>query len=226
MMRPRLPLREAPGHLFPRVAALGRARTEPCRLVVNIPPRHSKSSLVGVLGPAWLWLHRPEAQCICITKADRNAKRDARKMRQVITSEPYRRLMARAGDLSIAVDDDGSGIVEGSVRSLFIRPEKIRLLGDGGVAYDGASVFTGKVKELFFSGNAVRIDLDVGAGLDVAGDVQIRRKGGRGRLRLRSAAGLELTRRRCARGRRRGRGRRGRSAFLTALGGGLVDFAL
>ncbi len=72
-------------------------------------------------------------------------------------------LMARAGDLSIAVDDDGSGIVDGSVRSLFIRPEKIRLLGDGGVAYDGASVFTGKVKELFFSGNAVRIDLDVGA---------------------------------------------------------------
>ena len=72
-------------------------------------------------------------------------------------------LMARAGDLTIAVDDDGSGIVDGSVRSLFIRPEKIRLLGDGGAAHDGASMFTGKVKELFFSGNAVRIDLDVGA---------------------------------------------------------------
>ena len=102
MMRPRLPLREAPGHLFPRVAALGRARTEPCRLVVNIPPRHSKSSLVGVLGPAWLWLHRPEAQCICITKADRNAKRDARKMRQVITSEPYPLVLHTVGLIVIA----------------------------------------------------------------------------------------------------------------------------
>lgn len=70
-------------------------------LVVNIPPRHSKSTLVSVLGPAWWWLHHPEAQFLCITKAEKNAARDARHMRRVVTSPWYTRLVAwraRLGD--------------------------------------------------------------------------------------------------------------------------------
>mgnify|MGYP001567076102 CR=1 FL=1 len=75
----------------------------PGALVINIPPRHSKSSLVSVLGPAWWWLQHPETQFLAITKADKNAKRDARLMRRVGGSEPYQQLLRRqVGDGQLA----------------------------------------------------------------------------------------------------------------------------
>ena len=70
--------------------------------------------------------------------------------------------MARAGNLSVRVPDAGTA-TDGSMRSLFMRPEKIRLLADGAAPGYDASTFSGTVRELFFSGNAVRIDLEVGA---------------------------------------------------------------
>jgi len=72
-------------------------------------------------------------------------------------------LVATAGSVSIVLADDGSGVADGAIRSLFIRPEKIRLLGGAGMDSDAPNTFTGTVKEMFFSGNAVRIDLDIGA---------------------------------------------------------------
>ncbi len=78
-----------------RVEASYRGTLAAPDLVVNVPPRCSKSSLVAVLGPAWWWLHQPEAQFLALTKADRNAARDARLMRRVVKSVPYRRLLAR-----------------------------------------------------------------------------------------------------------------------------------
>lgn len=65
--------------------------------VGNIPPRHSKSSLVSVLGPAWLWLRRSEAQFLCLTKSEKNAARDARLMRRVLLSAQYLDLKSRMG---------------------------------------------------------------------------------------------------------------------------------
>jgi predicted phage terminase large subunit-like protein len=67
----------------------------PGALIANIPPRHSKSTLVGVMGPAWWWLTCPEHQFLCITKADKNAKRDARHMRRIVSSPEYQKLVAR-----------------------------------------------------------------------------------------------------------------------------------
>ena len=69
--------------------------------------------------------------------------------------------VARTGDIEIRLSDIGSGIADGATRTVFIRPEKIRLVS--GAPPDGASTFDGKVMEMFFSGSAVRIDLDVGA---------------------------------------------------------------
>jgi predicted phage terminase large subunit-like protein len=66
-------------------------------LVCDIPPRHSKSSFFGVLGPAWWWLRNPEAQYLCLTKAEKNAARDARLMRRVVSSPIYEQLKARIG---------------------------------------------------------------------------------------------------------------------------------
>ena len=63
-------------------------------LVCDIPPRHSKSSFFGVLGPAWRWLRNPEAQYLCLTKSEKNAARDARLMRRVVSSPIYEQLKA------------------------------------------------------------------------------------------------------------------------------------
>ena len=62
-------------------------------LVCNIPPRCSKSKLFSVIGPAWHWLHEPGAQFLCLTKADKNVKRDAREMRQLLMSSKYQALL-------------------------------------------------------------------------------------------------------------------------------------
>lgn len=67
-------------------------------LVTNIPPRHTKSLLVSVLGPAWRWLRAPEEQFLCFTKADKNVRRDARLMRRVVNSPQYQRLKAMLGE--------------------------------------------------------------------------------------------------------------------------------
>ena len=70
--------------------------------------------------------------------------------------------VATAGTLAVRVADAG-GASDGATRSLFMRPEKIRLLAAGAEDNNGASVFAGRVKEIFFSGNAVRLDVEIGA---------------------------------------------------------------
>lgn len=65
----------------------------PRDLVINIPPRHSKSTLIGVMLPAWVWLTRPETQIVAVTKSEKNALRDARLMRRVVRSPRYRELV-------------------------------------------------------------------------------------------------------------------------------------
>ncbi len=69
-------------------------------------------------------------------------------------------VVACAGNMTFRLDGktDDSGM-----RSLFMRPEKIRLVTAGSEVAKGSSTFSGTVKELFFSGSMVRIDLDVGA---------------------------------------------------------------
>ena len=71
-----------------------------------------------------------------------------------------RDVVACAGSMTVRLDSktDDSGL-----GSLFMRPEKIRLITEGSEATEDSSVFSGTVRELFFSGSMVRIDLDVGA---------------------------------------------------------------
>ncbi len=78
-------------------------------LVANIPPRCSKSSLFGVLGPAWEWLHNPETQFLCLTKSDKNVLRDASLMRRVIRSPRYVALK-RYGGLDWTIQEDRNRI--------------------------------------------------------------------------------------------------------------------
>jgi predicted phage terminase large subunit-like protein len=56
------------------------------RLLINVPFRTSKSTLVSVAWPAWVWIKNPGFQWLCGSYAEKLAIRDSLKMRRVITS--------------------------------------------------------------------------------------------------------------------------------------------
>ena len=70
------------------------SRGEVREAVINVPPRHTKSTLVSVCWPAWEWLTRPELRIINISGLDTVAKRDSRAMRKLINSKWYKSLQA------------------------------------------------------------------------------------------------------------------------------------
>jgi predicted phage terminase large subunit-like protein len=70
-------------------------RREIKRLIINVPPRSGKSSLVCVLWPVWTWLQDPTHQWLTISHSGTFATRDALKSRRLIQSPWFR---ARWGD--------------------------------------------------------------------------------------------------------------------------------
>jgi phage terminase large subunit-like protein len=62
------------------------------RLLINVPPGSAKSSIVGVLFPAWLWARDPSKRIISAAHSLNLATRDSRKTRLLISSEWYQRL--------------------------------------------------------------------------------------------------------------------------------------
>lgn len=66
------------------------------RLIINVPPRHSKSSIVSVAWPAWTWAQRregplsgPAVQFLSASYAQPLSTRDALKSRRLIQSPWY-----------------------------------------------------------------------------------------------------------------------------------------
>lgn len=59
------------------------------RLIINTPPRSTKTTVATVCGPAWRWIHRPNAQFLCVTHSDDIALRDAQAMRALVESDWY-----------------------------------------------------------------------------------------------------------------------------------------
>lgn len=62
-------------------------------LVICVPPGTMKSLIVAVFWPAWRWLHAPEERILCITNDEKLAGRDARRMRDILRSPDYQRLI-------------------------------------------------------------------------------------------------------------------------------------
>lgn len=69
------------------------------RLVINIPPRMTKSSLVSVAWPAWTWAQRessplsgPHVQFLFASHAQTLSERDSTKTRRLLQSPWYQRL--------------------------------------------------------------------------------------------------------------------------------------
>jgi predicted phage terminase large subunit-like protein len=59
------------------------------RLIINEPPRCSKSLILSVMFNAWVWAKWPGARFLYVTYADDLAQRDALKTRQLIESPWY-----------------------------------------------------------------------------------------------------------------------------------------
>lgn len=78
------------------------------RLLINVPPGTMKSLLVGVLWPAWEWTFSPGLRYLTASHSETYALRDARRMRQLVTSEWYQSLWP----LKLASDQNSSGKFE------------------------------------------------------------------------------------------------------------------
>jgi predicted phage terminase large subunit-like protein len=60
------------------------------RLLVNVPPRHGKSTIASIAFVAWLWATRPELRFLCASYGQELAVRDSVQTRRLIESEFYR----------------------------------------------------------------------------------------------------------------------------------------
>lgn len=65
-------------------------RGEIRNLLINIPPRHAKSTIVSVGFPAWVWTSAPEHKFLFGSHSYSLSKRDSVKMRNIIQSRWYR----------------------------------------------------------------------------------------------------------------------------------------
>lgn len=71
-------------------------------LIINVPPRSAKSTIVSVMWPAWVWTRRPGVRFLTSSYAYSLAERDAMRTRRLIMSEWYQR---RWGDM-VALSTD------------------------------------------------------------------------------------------------------------------------
>ncbi len=59
------------------------------RLLINIPPRHSKSTIVSVMWPMWEWLTTPQHKYLCASYSSTLSIRDNLKARRLVQSPWY-----------------------------------------------------------------------------------------------------------------------------------------
>lgn len=59
------------------------------QLIINVPPRHGKSTLCAVMFPAWVWIKHPEKKFLYASYAENLSLRDSRKCRLLIRSSWY-----------------------------------------------------------------------------------------------------------------------------------------
>jgi predicted phage terminase large subunit-like protein len=60
-------------------------------LIINIPPRHTKSLTVSVMWPAWVWIRNPAFRWMFTSYAQRLSVRDSVKCRRVLQSPWYQK---------------------------------------------------------------------------------------------------------------------------------------
>ncbi len=87
-------------------------RGEIRNLLVNIPPRFCKSTLVSVMFPAWVWIQNPSLQFLYVSYALNLSMRDSVRCRRVIESPWYQsrwgHIFQLAGDQSTKIRFDNT----------------------------------------------------------------------------------------------------------------------
>ncbi|WP_200863256.1 phage terminase large subunit [Rhizobium freirei] len=86
------------------------------RLLINVPPGTMKSLLCGVFWPAWEWgpKSKPQMRYLGASYSEHYAKRDNRRMRDLVASEWYQALwgdrvkLTRTGEMAFANTSTGS----------------------------------------------------------------------------------------------------------------------
>jgi phage terminase large subunit-like protein len=68
-------------------------------LLICMPPGFGKSLIVNVLWPAWWWLRQPHKRFVSLSSDDDLALRSNRRMREVLESPWYQRLVARCAEI-------------------------------------------------------------------------------------------------------------------------------
>lgn len=76
------------------------------RLIVNMPPRHSKSEFASYLFPSWILGHKPNLKIIQTTHTGELAVRFGRKMKNLIDSEDYANIFP---DTKLRADSKAAG---------------------------------------------------------------------------------------------------------------------
>ena len=85
------------------------------RLLVNMPPRHGKSSFISTLIHPWSWLHNPSLRWLCASYALNLATRDNLKCRRILKSpwwqDRYGNLftLTKDQDAKMKFENDKSG---------------------------------------------------------------------------------------------------------------------
>lgn len=74
------------------------------RVVFNIPPGCSKSILINVMFPSWLWTADPGLRFLTFSFSDVNTIRDNRRARDIVTSPWFKQLNT---DFSLSTDQAG-----------------------------------------------------------------------------------------------------------------------
>jgi hypothetical protein len=72
-------------------------------LIINIPPRHSKSTVTTVIWPVWAWLHNPSEKFLTASYSSTLSTRDAVKSRRLLTSPWF---LTRWPHLSLTSDQN------------------------------------------------------------------------------------------------------------------------
>lgn len=112
------------------------------RLLINVPPGTMKSLLAGVFWPAWEWgpVGRPSTRIIGSSYSEDYAKRDNRRMRDLVTSDWYQALwpteLVRAGEM--AFSNTATGFRQGVPFSRLTGGRGDRVIIDDPHSVDGA----------------------------------------------------------------------------------------
>ena len=76
------------------------------RLIVNMPPRHTKSEFASYLFPAWMMGHNPKLKIIQTTHTAELAYRFGRKVRNLMNEQDYRSVFP---DTELRADSQAAG---------------------------------------------------------------------------------------------------------------------